>query len=585
MIQTALVFSKLHPSKNMKPLVFSSFACLLAVLFSTQKLAAHGDELPTGAQARADHFAVYAQSDRYELTLYFPEIKAGEEARLQLFVADYRSNRPIEKADLKISTAENPQQVFEIQPITAGVYELRTTFSETKIYQLNVQIAHPNGTDLIGIQNVEVGKLLPHDDEHDAESHHSHEGEMPAWLVFLLGGLAGAAAVFFILKNKNRTLTTVLLLASAWFSTPNWNPAFAHGDDEHGAKSGGGFGKTVFAPKETQFLFEVLTQPIAVGDYHSATTMFGTVVPASGGLGAVVAPQSGRISAVRVVVGQSVRAGQVVAVLQQNLGTSESVGVAATNAGLDLQIENVRVRLAAAQREMDRLKKIEDIAAGKDLAAAEANLAAARAELSALENRAVGANSSANARSVALVAPISGVVGAFTLAAGEEVAAGQTLLTVTNINKVYVEAQVYDRDLAAVQVGNKFLVTCSTDDHKTAEVRLISQAQTMNTGNQSQRVLFEMDNPQGDFKIGEFVSLKALQAQTNRQISVPNSALTEINGRTAVFLKHAPEEFELAYVQTGEDDGVRTLILKGLDEDEKVVVGGAYEVKMMYLNQ
>jgi RND family efflux transporter MFP subunit len=234
---------------------------------------------------------------------------------------------------------------------------------------------------------------------------------------------------------------------------------------------------------------------------------------------------------------------------------------------------------------MDRLKKIEDIAAGKDLAAAEANLAAARAELSALENRAVGANSSANARSVALVAPISGVVGAFTLAAGEEVAAGQTLLTVTNINKVYVEAQVYDRDLAAVQVGNKFLVTCSTDDHKTAEVRLISQAQTMNTGNQSQRVLFEMDNPQGDFKIGEFVSLKALQAQTNRQISVPNSALTEINGRTAVFLKHAPEEFELAYVQTGEDDGVRTLILKGLDEDEKVVVGGAYEVKMMYLNQ
>jgi hypothetical protein len=30
---------------------------------------------------------------------------------------------------------------------------------------------------------------------------------------------------------------------------------------------------------------------------------------------------------------------------------------------------------------------------------------------------------------------------------------------------------------------------------------------------------------------------------------------------------------------------MRTLILKGLDEDEKVVVGGAYEVKMMFLNQ
>jgi membrane fusion protein, heavy metal efflux system len=66
---------------------------------------------------------------------------------------------------------------------------------------------------------------------------------------------------------------------------------------------------------------------------------------------------------------------------------------------------------------------------------------------------------------------------------------------------------------------------------------------------------------------------------------VPNAALTEINGKTALFLKHGPEVFELAYVQTGEDDGARTLILKGMEENEKVVVKGAYEVKMMYLNQ
>jgi cobalt-zinc-cadmium efflux system membrane fusion protein len=38
-------------------------------------------------------------------------------------------------------------------------------------------------------------------------------------------------------------------------------------------------------------------------------------------------------------------------------------------------------------------------------------------------------------------------------------------------------------------------------------------------------------------------------------------------------------------VQTGEDDGTRTLILKGIEEGEKVVVSEAYEVKLMYLNQ
>ena len=94
-----------------------------------------------------------------------------------------------------------------------------------------------------------------------------------------------------------------------------------------------------------------------------------------------------------------------------------------------------------------------------------------------------------------------------------------------------------------------------------------------------------MDNPQNEFKIGEFVTVKVLNQQRSRQLTVPNSALTEINGRSAVFIKHAPEEYELAYVQTGEDDGTRTQILKGLEESNKIVINGAYEVKMMYLNQ
>ncbi len=545
--------------------------------------AAHGDEAAkSAAKPGDDHFTVYGESDSYELTLYYPELLAVKEAHLTLFVADYFSNRPIDKADLKITTLENPQLVFEIKPLAAGVYELHGAFPENKIYTLNVQVSHPNGADLIGITGIEVGKKLPNE---------AHEPTVPAesgfgWLTFLFGVLAGGALVFFVLQKRNRVLTTLFLLASAWFSAPNFNLAFAHGDEEHGPKGGGsGYGKSVYAQKETQFLFEILTQPIAIGDYQSATTMFGTIVPASGGLGAVVAPQSGRVTRVSVNVGQTVRAGQVLAVLQQNIGTPDEVGIAASNAGLALQIETAKTRLAAAKRELERLKKIEDIAAGKDVQAAEANYNAALAELQTLENKALGANTSANSRTLTLVAPISGVVGAFTLTPGAEVAAGQTLFTVTNLNKVYVEAQVYDRDVPVIRAGNKFLVTCSTDDHKTAEVRLISQAQTMNPSNQSQRVLFEMDNPKGEFKIGEFVTVKALNQQASRQISVPNSALTEINGKTAVFLKHAPEEFELAYVQTGEDDGTRTLILKGMEEGEKVVVNGAYEVKMMYLNQ
>jgi len=566
----------------MKSLFFQKniLTLLLFTFCSLPFLSAHGDEVATDPGVATDHFTAYGQSDKYELTLYYPSLTAGQEAHLMLFVADYQSNRPIDKAELKISTLENPAATFEVHVVSPGVYELHAVFPENKTYTLNVQVTHPNGADLIGIKNVEVGKALP---STAAETPHEAQG-WPGWLTFLLGTLLGGMVMFFVSRKKNRTLTAVLLLASAWLANPNWSPAFAHGDEGHG-QGGNAFGSTVFAPKETQFLFEILTQPIAVGDYHSATTMFGTIVPASGGLGAVVAPQGGRIVRMQVAVGQTVRAGQTLAVLQQTVGTSEAVGIAANNAGLAVQIETAKTRVAATQRELNRLKKIEDIAAGRDVQAAEAAYNQAVAELRAIEGKAVDANVAANGRSVALVAPISGVVGAFTLASGAEVVAGQTLFTITNINKVYVEAQVYDRDVPVVRAGNKFVVTCSTDDHKTAEVRLLSLAQNMNPGNQSQRVFFEMDNPGGDFKIGEFVTVKAMDNSTLRQITVPNSALTEINGKPVVFLKHAPEEFELAYVQTGEDDGARTLILKGIEEGEKVVVNGAYEVKMMYLNQ
>lgn len=575
----------------MKYFLFSLLALLFSSPFSAQEAhthadgtthAAHGEDADShDSQPGADHFTVYGVSDKYELTLYYPELTAANEGHLTLYMADYQSNRPIDKATLKISTAENPQQVFEVQPLSPGVYELHTTFPENKAYTLNVEIAHPNGADLIGLKSVNVGtKLNPTIIADEAHS------DASTWLWFGGGLLLGALGMWFLSRRRSRVLTVVLLLVSAWFSAPEWNPAFAHGDEEHGPKGGGGgYGKEVFAPKETQFLFEILTQPIAVGDYQSATTMFGTIVPASGGLGVVVAPQGGRITKINVRVGQTVRAGQTLAILQQNIGTPDQVSIASNNSGLAVQIETAKARVAATKRELDRLKTIEDIAAGRDVQAAEANYSQALIELQTLENRSIGANSAANNRTIALVAPISGVVGTFTLSPGSEVVAGQTLLSVTNLNKVYVEAQVYDRDVSVIRSGNKFLVTCSTDDHKSAEVRLISQAQTMNPGNQSQRVLFEMDNPLGEFKIGEFVSLKALDNSTTRQITVPNSALTEINGKTAVFLKHAPEIFELAYVQTGEDDGARTMILKGIEASEKVVVNGVYEVKMMYLNQ
>lgn len=547
----------------------------------------HGDHEQAGsgqeatASKKPDHSTVYGLSDKYELTLYYPDMEAAKEAQMTLYVADAATNHPIADAKLSVTVAGQKTQPVEVQPATPGVYILHTTFISRGTYRLDVQIAHPQGADLIAVEGVEVGKVEQPSGS-TAEPYKSTAGAL--W--FAGGLVAGILLTWWITKRRPRALTVFFLLVSAWLSAPSHSRIWAHGDEPHGPKEGGGgYGRTVETPKETQFLFEIYTLPLSVGDYYPSSTLYGTVVPAVNGLGVVTAPQNGRIVRVSAVVGQQVRAGQVLAVLEQTVGTADEVSMTTSNAGMTVQMETAKARVAATQREWERLQKISDIAAGKELQSAEANYRQALAELSTLEKQIARAGSAAGRRSVLLTAPITGVVAPFTLTAGAEVIAGQNLMSITNLNKVYVEAQVYDRDLDMIRHGNKFLVSCSTHDHKTAEVRLLSQAQMMNPGNQSQRVLFEMDNPKGEFKISEFVTIRALHVSGNRQISVPNAALTEINGKTAVFAKIHPETFELHYVQTGADDGQRTVIFKGLEEGEKVVVNGTYEVKMMYLNQ
>ena len=94
-----------------------------------------------------------------------------------------------------------------------------------------------------------------------------------------------------------------------------------------------------------------------------------------------------------------------------------------------------------------------------------------------------------------------------------------------------------------------------------------------------------MSNPGADFKIGEFVTVQAFQQRSDKAIFIPNSALSEINGKPVVFVKENPEVYVVRYVSLGEDSGNNTVVLKGVDEGDRFVTAGTYQVKMMMLNQ
>ncbi|MFZ6010560.1 MAG: efflux RND transporter periplasmic adaptor subunit [Bacteroidota bacterium] len=531
----------------------------------------HSHEGERQASGVKSYFSTEAVSDKYELFLKYGPIHPGEEAVLRLFLSEYHSNKPVDSAKLKVISREDGKINFVISRIDRGYYEIKATFPEAKKYSLAVTIESPLGPDLLLLQDIESGKEL------QAEEETQTVVWANPYLIFGTGLLAGLAAMFLLMRARYRKVAAVFMTGLCLLPTANWQNAVAHEGHDDDSQKGNNFSNAFEVPKETQFLFDVFTQPIKPGAFSETTKLFGTIIPASNGQANVQSPQVGRVLSLHAQVGQKVSQGQLLAMIEPTIDAGNLVSILSEK-------NNVEAELEAARKEYERLKSIEDIAAKRDVAEAEARYQKAKENQKLFQSLESG--KSGQARVIALKSPISGIVGNFTFAVGATINANETLFTVTNLSRVFVEAQVFDKDAERVNRGKNFVVECATaDTHKTAEVKLLASAQSINPTNQTQRVIFQMENPHGDFKIGEFVNVRVFDAGESREITLPNGAISEINGRPVVFIKDGAEQYSVSYISAGHNNGTYTLINKGVEEGERVVVNGTYQMKMIYLNQ
>lgn len=569
---------------KMKKILTILFVCISAVYVQISAQDDHGhthDEPVIESGAPAGIFIIYAESRKYELTLKHQRINPSEEGEFVLYIADYITNSPLEDVDISINVQQDPSITISTEYHEPGVYHMHGKFPDAQAYSLAVNLNSPSkGADLLLLENVEIGKDPP---EVASSAHVETDQEHTSgWWKYALVFAGGFAMGYILLRRRAKTISMILII----ISIPSvFQIAEAHGPTGHDDDKAATAGNNVFILKETQFLFDIMTQEVATGEFQPSVELFGTVVPSPGGFANISTSQSGRLQSIRVVPGQQVTAGQIVAVVIPSTTQSEQIGVITETGRLRAEIRAAQAELAAAEKELNRLRSIADIAAKKDVQAAEARYNAAKANLDALQNISSGSVTSSTG-SITLKSPVSGTVGQFSLASGAEVIAGTTLFSITNLEKVFVEAQVYDRDADIVKNAANYTVTCTNDDeHKTAQVRLISAALEVNPSNQSQKVLFEILNPDGEFKIGEFVTLQAYQQKSDKTVFVPNSALSEISGMPVIFLKDGPEMYSVSYVSLGEDNGMHTVVLKGIENGKRYVTEGTYQVKMMMLNQ
>ncbi|MCY7421626.1 MAG: biotin/lipoyl-binding protein, partial [Chitinophagaceae bacterium] len=373
---------------------------LLFLLLIPMTLFAHEghDNAAKAPASTSAYFSSEASSDKYELLIKYKTIPVGKEGVFRLFVTDVLTNAPVNANELKATVSGNADLKLTVSKVDTGVFEIKGTFPEKKVYNISVSLNSLLGADLLLIKDVETGKEAP---QPSLEAAHAH-WYSSNWFIGLISLLAGMAVMFFLMKRPNRRVVVTTAIFLLLFPTATTNYLSAHGDDDHGAKKAGtssGPSNTFIVEKETQFLFNILTQKVVVGNFNQSTEVLGTIVPSPKGMAVIQSPQTGKIVSIRTTVGQSVSAGQVLAVIEQQVDAGTQVNILTQKNTVDAEFN-------AAKAQYDRLRDIADIVAKKDLTEAKA-----RFETAAKNKKLFAANASGNVSStkmITLTSPISG---------------------------------------------------------------------------------------------------------------------------------------------------------------------------------
>jgi Cu(I)/Ag(I) efflux system membrane fusion protein len=171
--------------------------------------------------------------------------------------------------------------------------------------------------------------------------------------------------------------------------------------------------------------------------------------------------------------------------------------------------------------------------------------------------------------------PLAGVVIEKNALEGQYVNVGDPLLTVADLSSVWVEAEVYESDMAAVKAGQKVEITAPAWPGTTFTGRVLMVYPFLDPRTRTVKVRIEIANPGMRLKPEMFVQA-LIRLPLPAAVVVPATALMDTGKRQVVWIQVQDGVFEPREVQAGVRVGDEVQILKGLAKGEVIAATGAY---------
>src|SRR5690554_532111 len=182
-----------------------------------------------------------------------------------------------------------------------------------------------------------------------------------------------------------------------------------------------------------------------------------------------------------------------------------------------------------------------------------------------------------------IYATVSGTVSEKMAEEGDFVKQGQPIVKVSNLGTVWAMFDAYENQISQLKVGQKISVTTNAYPNKEFEATIAFIDPSLNTQSRTVSVRATLNNKEGLFKPGMFVTSKVQIAENGKvesPVSIPASAVLWTGSRSLVYVKTNPNEpiFKMQEVGLGAKQGDMYIILDGLKNGEEVVVNGTFTV-------
>lgn len=329
---------------------------------------------------------------------------------------------------------------------------------------------------------------------------------------------------------------------------------------------------TQFVPVNSPLRQRLLVAAVSTGADQHRLELPGVVEADPAATVNILPPLTGRLTELKVKLGVTVKAGQLLAVISSGDLAQAYADADKARDTLDLNKRALERATGVNAAGANAAKDLEQIQSNYNQVLAEFNRTQER--LTVLGAQTNGKSKDSKSRMLHILSPVSGTVTALNGGIGAYLNdPNAVLMTIANLDHVWITANVPENLVASLHVGQRADVTLTAYPGINWQGKVSSVSALLDADTHRNKARISFNNTDGRLKPNMYANVRLATPQVAR-LMIPTSALLMNNDSMTVFVESTPWTFVRKTVTIGSEDGELVSVISGLNAGDRIITRG-----------